>query len=209
MTQDDVDDVSRWLDGLARGDEEAIRRIFERYFNQLVHVARKKLGDSSRRGSDEEDVAISAFQSLCQGAAAGRFPRLDDRHDLWKVMVTITARKAAAHLRRGHRQKRGRGDVRGESVFERAPSSERGPGIDRIQGKDPTPEVAAMVSEQCGHLLDQLQDESLKTIALRKLEGYSNDEIAVMLDCAPRTVERKLARIRQTWEAEAPPPEEP
>jgi len=206
VTEDD--DVSRWLDGLAQGDDEAIRRIFERYFNQLVHVARNKLGDSSRRGSDEEDVAISAFHSLCQGAAAGRFPRLDDRHDLWRLMVTITARKAAAHLRRSRRQKRGRGDVRGESVFERAASSELGLGIDHIQGKEPTPEVAAIISEQCGQLLDQLEDESLKTIALRKLEGYNNDEIAVLLECAPRTVERKLARIRQVWEAEDPPAEE-
>ena len=203
MTTDD--DVTRWLEGLARGDDLAIQRIWDRYSDQLMRLARRKLGDSSRRMADEEDVALSAFHSLCKAAAAGRFPRLDDRHDLWKLMVTITARKAAAQLRRSHRQKRGGGDVRGESVFVRADSSEQRRGIDRVEGEEPTPEVAAMVTEQCGNLLDQLQDESLKTIALYKLEGYSNEEIAERLDCAPRTVERKLARIREIWQSEECP----
>lgn len=59
------------------------------------------------------------------------------------------------------------------------------------------------VAEQCQRLLDGLGDETLRTVALRKMEGYSNDEIAAQLECAPRTVTRKLRRIRVLWNQEA------
>jgi len=199
------DEVTQWIGRLAEGDELAVKRIWDRYYERLVRLARKKLGDTNRRAADEEDVVLSAFHSFCRGAAAGRFPRLDDRHGLWKLLVTITARKAVAEMRRGHRQKRGGGTVRGESVFLAPDASRPGAGIDRVLGQEPTPELAAMVSEQCEHLLAQLDDEPLRKIALAKLEGYSNEEIAGQLGCAPRTVERKLARIRQKWEGAVEP----
>ena len=193
------DEVTRWLGQLAEGDEAAAQRIWDRYYGKLVHLARRKLGDVNRRMADEEDVVLSAFHSFCRGVAAGRFPRLDDRHDLWKLLVIVTARKAVAQMRRTYRQKRGGGAVRGESFFERGDSSNRNAGIGDVLGEEPTPELAALLSEQCEQLLDRLEDESLRKIALAKLEGYNNEEIAVQLGCAPRTVERRLAQIRQRW----------
>ena len=193
------DEVTRWLGQLAEGDEAAAQRIWDRYYGKLVHLARRKLGDVNRRMADEEDVVLSAFHSFCRGVAAGRFPRLDDRHDLWKLLVTVTARKAVAQMRRTYRQKRGGGAVRGESFFECGDSSNRNAGIGDVLGEEPTPELAALLSEQCEQLLDRLEDESLRKIALAKLEGYNNEEIAVQLGCAPRTVERRLAQIRQRW----------
>ncbi len=192
------DAVTQWLGQMAEGDPMGVQQIWEKYYERLVGLARKKLGHTNRRVADEEDVALSAFHSFCRGAAVGRFPRLDDRHDLWKLLVTITARKAAAQKRYGHRQKRGGGAVRGESVFADTDSSDAF-GIGQVMGGEPTPEVAAMVAEQCEHLLDCLQNELLKRVALLKLEGYTNGEIADELDCAPRTVDRKLARIRDLW----------
>ena len=193
------DEVTRWLGQLAEGDEAAAQRIWDRYYGKLVHLARRKLGDVNRRMADEEDVVLSAFHSFCRGVAAGRFPRLDDRHDLWKLLVTVTARKAVAQMRRTYRQKRGGGAVRGESFFECGDSSNRNAGIGDVLGEEPTPELAALLSEQCEQLLDRLEDESLRKIALAKLEGYNNEEIAVQLGCAPRTIERRLAQIRQRW----------
>ncbi len=203
------EDVTLWLGQLARGDETAARRIWEHYYERLVRLARKKLGNHKRRVADEEDVVLSAFNSFCQGAAAGRFPRLDDHHDLWKLLVTITARKAIAEIRREHCQKRGGGAVMGESAFIRQGASGRNAGINEVLGEAPTPELAALLTEQCECLLDRLGDESLRTIALYKLEGYTNEEIAVELDCAERTIERKLARIRAKWDRAEPLRAEP
>ena len=186
------DEVTIWLQGLAQGDELAAQRIWERYCRQLAHLAREKLGQSGRRAADEEDVALSAFNSFCQGAMAGRFPRLEDRHDLWRLLVTITARKAMKQIRDARRYKRGGTIVRGESALQG--------GIGQVLGREPTPELAAQMVEQTQRLLDLLDNGPLRLIALLKLEGYTNEEIARSMDCSLRTVKRRLARIRQAWE---------
>lgn len=196
------DEVTCWFHGLANGDDAAVEEVWRRYYQQLVRFARGKLAVGQRRAADEEDVALSAFHSFCRGAAAGRFPQLEDRHDLWKLLVTITARKAAHQVRRDMQQKRGSGNVRGESVFVGVGDTERNLGIGNILGTEPTPEFAAMAAEECEHLLEALPDQQVRQIALWKLEGFTNDEIAEKLECAPRTVERKLQRIRDLWDRE-------
>ena len=95
MTGEHTGSVTRFLGGLKAGEPEATRKLWERYFAELVRLARARLRDAPRVVADEEDAALSAFDSLCRGAGQGRFPQLDDRSDLWKVLVTITARKAA------------------------------------------------------------------------------------------------------------------
>ena len=50
--------------------------------------------------------------------------------------------------------------------------------------------------------MQQLGDSSLRTIATWKLEGYTDQEIGAGLGCVTRTVQRKLARIRNIWAKE-------
>src|SRR4051812_18246510 len=97
--------VTRWLGQLRAGDAGAAGPQWERYFRRLVALARARLHSAPRRAADEEDVALSAFDSFCRGAGQGRFPHLDDRDDLWRLLVTITARKAL-HLRRDEGRKK-------------------------------------------------------------------------------------------------------
>jgi RNA polymerase sigma factor (sigma-70 family) len=194
------DDVTQWIMRLADGDEAAAQAIWERYFERLVHLARKKLEGLPRRVADEEDVALSAMKSFCRAVKQRQFPRLKDRNDLWKILVTITINKAAEQCRWQRAQKRGGGYVRGESVFHQNDRLDNDGGIDRVLGDEPTPQLAAVLAETCQRLLEQLRDETLKKIAVHKMEGYTNTEIAEELNCTVRTVERKLARIRKTWE---------
>ena len=91
--------VSRWLDPLKGGDAAAAQELWERYFHQLVRLARQRLQSAPPPAADEEDIALSAFASFCRGASAGRFPQLADRDDLWKILVVLTARKASHLLR--------------------------------------------------------------------------------------------------------------
>ena len=192
--------VTEWFRRLTpSGDSEAAQRLWDHYYTRLLHLARQKLGPRNRRMSDEEDVVLSAFDSFYRAAAAGRFPRLDDREDLWRLLVTITARKAADHRKHQQRQKRGGGDVRGESAFD-TDRVESTAGIDGVVGNEPTPEFAAEVAEQYGWLLTQLGDETLRRIASLRLENYSLMEIAEALGCSLRTVKRRLAMIRTKWE---------
>jgi ECF sigma factor len=69
----------------------------------------------SQRGADE-DAALSAFDSFCASVAAGRFPQLADRDDLWRLLVVITRRKVLDQAQRRMRQKRGNGRVVSEST---------------------------------------------------------------------------------------------
>jgi DNA-directed RNA polymerase specialized sigma24 family protein len=204
MTVDEGASITEWLGNLREGDHAAAQPLWERYFSKLVTVARTKLRRMRRTTADEdeEDAALSAFNSFCAGAARGKFPQLADRDDLWRLLVVITARKAMAQANRQGRQKRGGGRVVEEAVlFGHGLGNADGSiaGLERIAADGPTPEFAAMMAEECKRLLDALDDESLKQVAVSRMEGYSNDEIADQLGCARRTVARRLDLIRKTW----------
>ncbi len=101
-------------------------------------------------------------------------------------------------MRANTAEKRGGGDVRGESIFAAMPQDENF-GIDHVIGDSPTPEFAMQICEESDVLLDQLPDESFKEIARLKLAGYSNDEIVTQTGLSRRTVGRRLSLIRQLW----------
>jgi DNA-directed RNA polymerase specialized sigma24 family protein len=205
MSTEPQGSVSHWIGALKVGDAEAAQHLWERYFDALVRLARAKLGAIPRREADEEDIALSAFHSFCEGAAGGRFPRLDDRYGLWRLLVAITMRKAIDQSVRQSRKKRGSGRVRGDSILGGGDPDAREAGLEQFVGREPTPEFAAMVADECRHLLETLGDESLRRIALMRMEGYSDQEIAAMLGCGLRTVGRKLELIRKTWLREVAP----
>jgi DNA-directed RNA polymerase specialized sigma24 family protein len=149
--------------------------------------------------ADEEDVALSAFDSLCRGVEQGRFPQLHDRHNLWALLVLITARKSSDLVQHEGRKKRGGGVVRGESALRSPGDSLSLPvGLDQLGDRAPTPEFAAQMAEECELLLGKLGND-LRLVALWKLEGYTNAEIASKLGCVEGTVERKLRVIRTIW----------
>jgi len=196
--------VTQWIDRLKAGDPAAAQKLWERYFRRLVGLARKKLRTAPRRAADEEDVALSAFDSFCRGAEKGQFPQLNDRLDLWQVLVLLTARKAIDLAQHERRQKRGGGIVLDEAALP-APADSSAPeaALERIEGPEPTPAFAAQVAEEYRRLLDRLDSPELRTVAMRKVEGYGNEEIAAQLGCGLRTVERRLRLIRSIWEQEA------
>jgi RNA polymerase sigma factor (sigma-70 family) len=182
------DSVTEWIEGLKRGDAEAAQQLWQRYCRQLLELARRKLQTLSRKIDDEEDLALSAFKSLCLRAADAGFTKLDDRDDLWQLLLVLTERKASNLRKHAKRQKR---DIRrlGEGVD-----------LEELCAAEPTPAFAAEVAEQCQKLLDCLDDDELRLVALYKLEGYTNEEIAAKLGCVTRSVERRLRFIRKTWE---------
>jgi RNA polymerase sigma factor (sigma-70 family) len=194
--------VTHWLHQLGDGGGAA-QALWERYFDRLVRLARRKLRDAPRRAADEEDVALSAFDSFCWGAAQGRFPRLNDRDNLWALLVRITERKASDLARHERRQKRGGGKVVSDVEPPGPADSSAAEGsVGRAAGREPTPAFAALVAEECRRLLDRLGDGELRRIAIWKMEGYTNAEIAARVDLSEPTVERRLRRVRRLWEQE-------
>jgi DNA-directed RNA polymerase specialized sigma24 family protein len=191
------------------GDLAAAQPLWERYFARMVDLAQARLRATRRRdaGSDEEDAALSAFESLCVGLAKGRFPQLADRDDLWGLLVVITTRKVQAQARRRLRQKRGGGQVRPASDLAGPASDDEDDNdlLARAVSSEPTPEFAAMVAEEYRRLLDRLGDDVLRKVAVLRMEGFTTDAIAGQLGCARRTVARQLALIRQILSTDPEP----
>jgi len=131
---------------------------------------------------------------LCAGLERGRFPDLANRDSLWRLLVTITARKARQLVRDESRQKRGGGQAKGD------PNEANE--FEQLLSREPTPEFAAEVAEQCRLLMSKLGDDELRAIALWKMEGVDSDGIAARLGKALRTVERRLQLIRSLWAQE-------
>ena len=111
--------ITHWLGDLRGGDLAAAQPLWERYFSKLVVLARAKLVKrrQPRVEADEEDAALSAFNSFCTGVRQGKFPKLADREDLWKILMTITVRKAYAQIQRQKRLKGGGGRVVEEAAL--------------------------------------------------------------------------------------------
>ena len=200
----EVDTVTAWLNRLRADDSEAAANLWHRYVGQLIRLARSKLGQSPRRAADEEDVVVSAFDAFFQGVEDGRFSRLDDRDDLWQVLVMLTERKAIKLIRHERAGKRGAGRLRGESALAGPDGSSYPNGLGQVAANEPTPEFAVQVGEECVQLLNCLDDDVLRQIAVGKLEGYNNAELAERLKLSLRAVERKLSLIRRKWKRESP-----
>lgn len=191
--------VRKWVARLKSGDGAAAQRLWEVFFDRLVHLAHHRLQARDRRVIDAEDVALSAFGSFCKGVEEQRFPRLTDQHDLWRLLVSITVHKVLHVVRDQKRIKRG-GLFR--ELNDLAGSSDALAAVNQIVGREPSPEFAAEVAEEYERLVKSLDDDELVQLAAWKLEGYTNAEIAAKWDKSERTVERKLNLIRKIWISE-------
>lgn len=188
--------VRQWVERLQKGDDLAAQRLWEVFFDRLVHLAHQRLQSKHRRAIDAEDVALSAFDSFCQGVEKQRFPRLNDQHDLWRLLVSITVHKVLHVIRDGNRMKRG-GKFRELTGLDG--SSDAVAAVNQVVGREPSPEFAAEVADEYARLNKALRSAELEQLAVWKLEGYTNEEIAEKWNRSVRTVERKLNLIRQIW----------
>jgi DNA-directed RNA polymerase specialized sigma24 family protein len=193
--------VTALVERVKAGDHEAVRLLWQRYFPRLVGLARKRLQGMPCRVADEEDAALSAFNSFCRRAEQGQFPDLKDRDGLWALLVVLTAHKAADQVKYQRRDKRGGDKVHGDSAVSPGAGESSTGGFDRLEGDDVTPEEAAILAEEVENLLGRLRDPKLRRVAVSKLEGYTNAEIAELQGCSLPTIERRLAIIRRFLKA--------
>jgi hypothetical protein len=78
------DPVTLWIAQVKEGERAAVQRLLERYFQRLVQLARARLHSRPGLAGYDEDVALSAFKSLCLGAERGRCPPRLDRDGRWR-----------------------------------------------------------------------------------------------------------------------------
>lgn len=189
----DDSSVSVWLQRLKEGSrDEAVGRLWERYFEQMVALARNYLRGRPRPVADAEDVALDAFERFVRAAQRGAFPRLHNRDDLWRILLTLTQRKALDQIDRDTAARRGSGKVVHASALGNDSSAAHEIGV----SNEPDPRDAAAMAEGLEDMLTLLDKPGLRRVAVLRMEGSSNEETAAALDCSLATVERKLKTIR-------------
>jgi DNA-directed RNA polymerase specialized sigma24 family protein len=185
-----------WLiDRLREEDPQAAEQIWRRYFERLLPLARSRIGGLARHAVDAEDVLVSVFDRFFRAAKDNRFSRLHDRDDLWQILLVLTERKVADHYRAAAAQKRGGN----------APRDERARSVDDLRelaDQDPGPEFIAIFNESLARALRRLGEPTTREVALLRMEGFENREIAARLQIGLSSVERKLRVIREVWREE-------
>lgn len=186
--------VTDWFHALREGDEIAADGLWQRYFQRLSGFARQALATDP--AYDGEDLAVSVFDALCKAAKDGRYPELAGRDELWRLLVTIANRKIVDRHR--HLNAKRRTSANGGRMV---------PGVDldkEVSGRDNPPDLAVELADECRHLLDQLDDETTRKVAMLKLDRFTNQEIADQLSIGERSVRRMIHIIRKTWTEHAP-----
>ncbi len=178
--------VTRLIHALQDGRNSAVGPLLAVYFDRLVRLARTRLKALPGLAAQDEDVALRSFHSLCLRIRDPQRPlQLAGRDDLWRLLATRTISRAIDLMRRHKPQ-----ELPGEHE------------VELLLSREPTPEAAAEMADECRRLLDLLDEPELRQVALWRVEGYTTEEIAALLSCVPRTVERKLRRIRMLWKDE-------
>ena len=193
--------ITQYIEDLKQGDPDAAQQIWERFLERLIRVADRKLKGSPRKAMNEEDVVQVAFAQFFKQVQDGRFSRLDDRGDLWQILVMLVDRRAKDQIRKQITIKAGGGKVGTETVFIVLDNSRVDQGIAKVPDASPTPEMAVEFTEQFKELMAGLQDDSYRQIAMLKMQGYKVAEIVEATGLPLRTVERRLKKIREEWSA--------
>lgn len=180
--------ITEWIRRAEELDAQSEEALWAHYFSRVVRLARTRMFALQASVYDEEDAAVSAMNSLFKGIRNCRFPDLHDRHNLWRLLILITRRKIRAQWRRE--------SVRGQPVSQ----ADAELTLAELLTKQPTPEFVTDMMDETDHLIEQLPDESLKRVAVLRMDGLSTDEIAEQFNWTARTVRRKLERIRDLWE---------
>lgn len=183
---DSIGSISKLYQLWRAGRTEAFGELIDRFWPRLMALANSTLGGRSRRISDADDVLQNAMINFWRKVDRGDLQENLDRNDLWNILGSITVRKALTLQERENAQKRGGGWVMTAMSLE------------NLEAKASYAEFDLL----CTELLAML-DPGLRSVALLRLMGYKNREIAQELECTERTVERKLQLVRSIWDDEA------
>jgi RNA polymerase sigma-70 factor (ECF subfamily) len=181
------------LDALQAGDEDAARELFDRYAEQLVLLARKRISQRLASRIDAEDIVQSVFRTFFHRARQGQF-HLEEPDDVCKLLARITVHKTFRQIAYHRRAKRDAGQEAGQGDHAQDL-------LLKLLTGEPTPEEATAFLDQLEHFLNLLKPEERKILELR-MEGYSNAEITEQLGTHDRKIRRLMVKVREMAERE-------
>lgn len=191
----DQGSVTRWIQQMRAGDSVVVHALAERYFKKLGDAARRRLHKIPQSLHDEEDVANFVLEAVVRNIAQGRYPDLQDREDLWFLMLAITQRRISNILKRDRRQK---AQPSSQTSLTELLEMYEGELADVALQGDPE-HVAIEIGDCWQELMRILPNDEFREIARLKLEFHSNRQISSMLKLTSKYIDRKVAEIQRFW----------
>ena len=191
-SQAECGSVTRWIRELKTGDQNALSKIWERYFPTIARNAKYHFGGNPRIVRDEEDIALSVLGVLLKQAT---LVDVNDREGLLRLLMVITKHKVLSEKRVQKADSRGGGRVAIISELQ----GELKHFVQNLTTDAPSPDSLASMAEHYQILLSVLPDDMYREIVKLKLLGKSIAEISDHFDVVPRTISRKLKIIQNIW----------
>lgn len=194
----EITDFDAWMSAVRRGDSVSTTQLWEAYFERISRAVSGRLTTQGRRFEDQEDVAVSALRTFIRRASLGNFTELDDADQLWKLLLTISIRKANDYRKRSMAQRRG-----GQNLIlgqDSATDSGAPAAIDRAAGRNyDAPDADIRATEFFDVVMKQMPDDSTRDVVLLHLQGADTETIAEMQKCSERTVQRRMKVAVELW----------
>ena len=175
--------VTSLIDRLAQGDRSAIDPLWKRFWGRLTKRGQQLVHQNELRHGDEEDIAQVVFLDVMQRIADRKVKSVESRKHLWRLMELAAYHRAVDLFRQETADKRTQ-DLTDPPTYQEA--------------KDPPPGFFVSLEDDLESISSRVDGRS-KTIVMMIYHGHSLAEVAERLQITPRTVQRKLALIRDAW----------
>lgn len=177
--------ISTWIRDATRGDEEAFRKLWDRYWRRMIRTAKRKIKSIGTVETDAEDVTSIAFAQVCHRIQNLKSSQNGNRSVFWNLLrVAIFRRVVDA--------------ARGKSVAPVNLSSLSENELYSILQSQLPPDFSSSVREDLAALFEHLNEEE-RDIVLLSIAGNKQAEIAEKVGLSRRSVIRRLVEIRKIW----------
>ena len=164
-----------------KGDVQAFRQLVERYEDRIYGLACSILGDPEAAKDAAQEAFIRVYRAL------GKF---EGRSSFYTYLYRITTNVCLTFAQREQRRP---DRVSIEGMQEASDMT-----LDRSLGTDePQNDIERIgLREEIQKVLDYLSPEHRAVVIMKDIEGFSQEEIADVLDVSVGTVKSRLSRAR-------------
>jgi hypothetical protein len=169
----DSSSLAQWIDAVRNGAEDALQSLWVRFDQRFIDRAYSWSQQAMLRTRGQSAYRLlSPTESLFEAIREQKLPKQRGENELWRILATVTLQE--------HAEAAGRSDA----------------SVDRIQV------FASLMGAECLRMINLLADSELESLVLWKLEGDTNDDVALRLRYTRRTIQRMLRLVRDIWEFE-------
>jgi RNA polymerase sigma-70 factor (ECF subfamily) len=174
------------VDRCRQGDRESFAQLMRLHERQIYNFTYRMLGDEEEAEDLTQDIFVAAFKGIRKFRGEAKFSTW-----LYRIALNQTRNRIKYLSRRDFFAKQSRRvQYRQESPWENP---------DLLPDSAPTPEqwtLTKSMAAQVQECLNQIPPQARQILVMRDVQGFSYEELSVMLSLNPGTVKSRLHRAR-------------